>query len=100
MGQSLLLDVTSITYIDIPGCTLWVAARQADVHANPLNGSRWAVRLSAGFVMGYSSRLEFGCNIGAMLTGISNGSLHGWIWVPMAIAGTLIGIRMRRQFSF
>jgi uncharacterized membrane protein YedE/YeeE len=50
--------------------------------------------------MGYSSRLAFGCNVGAMLSGISTGSLHGWIWVPLAFAGTLIGVRVRRHFGF
>ena len=50
--------------------------------------------------MGYSSRLAFGCNVGAMVSGISTGSLHGWIWVPMAFLGTLIGIRVRRRFGF
>ena len=58
------------------------------------------VGLVAGFVMGYSARLAFGCNVGAMLSGVSTGSLHGWIWVPMAFAGTLIGLRVRRHFGF
>ncbi len=39
-------------------------------------------------------------NVGAMVSGISTGSLHGWIWVPMAFMGTLIGIRVRRRFGF
>ena len=56
--------------------------------------------LIAGFALGYSSRLAFGCNLGAMLSGISTGSLHGWIWVPMAFLGTLIGIRLRRHYQF
>jgi hypothetical protein len=51
-------------------------------------------------LMGYSSRLAFGCNVGAMLSGISTGSLHGWIWVVLAFAGTLIGIRLRHRFGF
>jgi hypothetical protein len=46
--------------------------------------------------MGYSSRLAFGCNVGAMLSGISTGSLHGWIWLPLAFAGTLIGLKIRQ----
>ena len=58
------------------------------------------IGLVAGFVMGYSSRLAFGCNVGAMLSGISTGSLHGWIWVPLAFAGTLVGVRVRRRYGF
>jgi hypothetical protein len=44
--------------------------------------------------------LAFGCNIGAMLSGISTGSIHGWIWVPLAFAGTMIGVRIRRHYQF
>ncbi len=100
LGQSVLLDVTSITNIGILGGALWVSARVGDGDAKPLDARQWAVGLLAGFVMGYSSRLAFGCNIGALLSGISTGSLHGWLWLPMAFAGTLIGIRVRRYFRF
>jgi hypothetical protein len=32
-----------------------------------------------------------------MVSGISTGSLHGWIWVPMAFLGSLIGLRVRHR---
>jgi hypothetical protein len=79
---------------------LWIAARQRAASVRPLTVQQWVVGLVAGFVLGYSSRLAFGCNIGAMLSGVSTGSLHGWIWMPMAFAGTLIGVRVRRHFGF
>ena len=62
--------------------------------------TQWLVALVAGLLLGYSSRLAFGCNVGAMLSGISTGSVHGWIWVPLAFAGTLVGLRIRRHFGF
>ena len=99
LAQSALLDVTSITNIGLLGGALWVSARQP-AGSWPLTGAQWAIGLLAGFVMGYSSRLAFGCNVGAMFSGISTGSLHGWIWVPMAFMGTLIGLRVRRRFGF
>ena len=99
LHQTLLLDVTSITNIGILAGALWVAPRRPQ-DARPLTGAQWAIGLLAGFVLGYSSRLAFGCNVGAMVSGISTGSLHGWIWVPMAFMGTLIGIRVRRRFGF
>ena len=99
LSQTLLLDVTSITNIGILAGALWVAPRRPQ-DARPLTGQQWLIGLAAGFVMGYSSRLAFGCNVGAMVSGISTGSLHGWIWVPMAFLGTLIGIRVRRRFGF
>lgn len=99
LAQSVLMDVTSITNIGILGGALWVSAR-APASGKPLSAQQWGVGLVAGFVMGYSSRLAFGCNIGAMLSGISTGSLHGWIWLPLAFLGTLIGLRLRRRFQF
>ena len=98
LSQTLLLDVTSITNIGILAGALWVAPRRPQ-DAKPLTGQQWLIGLAAGFIMGYSSRLAFGCNVGAMVSGISTGSLHGWIWVPMAFLGTLIGIRVRRRFG-
>jgi uncharacterized membrane protein YedE/YeeE len=100
LRQSLLLDVTSITNIGILAGALWVAAKRGSDTSRPLNATQWTVGLAAGFIMGYSSRLAFGCNVGAMLSGISTGSLHGWLWVPLAFAGTLIGLRVRRHFGF
>ncbi len=97
--QTVLMDVTTITNIGILGGALWVSAK-APGNDKPLNRQQWVIGLVAGFVMGYSSRLAFGCNIGAMLSGISTGSLHGWLWVPLAFAGTLIGVRVRRRYRF
>ena len=99
LSQTLLLDVTSITNIGILAGALWVAPKRPQ-DARPLTSAQWTIGLLAGFVLGYSSRLAFGCNVGAMVSGISTGSLHGWIWVPMAFLGTLIGIRVRRRFGF
>ncbi|MCK9512782.1 MAG: YeeE/YedE family protein [Pigmentiphaga sp.] len=99
MAETVFMDVTSITNIGILGGALWIAGR-ASVERKPLSTRQWVVALVAGFALGYSSRLAFGCNIGAMLSGISTGSLHGWIWVPMAFLGTLIGIRLRRHYQF
>jgi hypothetical protein len=99
LTQTVFMDVTTITNIGILGGALWVSAK-APALSKPLTTQQWVIGLVAGFIMGYSSRLAFGCNIGAMLSGISTGSLHGWLWVPLAFAGTLIGVRVRRHFQF
>lgn len=100
LGESVLLDVTSITNIGILAGALWVSMKKSSASSSnnqlqTLTTKQWAVGLLAGLVMGYSSRLAFGCNVGAMLSGISTGSLHGWIWLPLAFAGTLIGLKIR-----
>ena len=99
LTQTVFMDVTTITNIGILGGALWVSAK-APANSKPLTTQQWVIGLLAGFIMGYSSRLAFGCNIGAMLSGISTGSLHGWLWVPLAFAGTLIGVRVRRHYQF
>lgn len=99
LGQSVFLDVTSITNIGILAGAQLIGLRSNTEHQS-LNLQQWVIGLLAGFVMGYSSRLAFGCNIGGMLSGISTGSLHGWIWMPMAFLGTLIGIRLRKRYAF
>ncbi len=99
LQQTLLLDVTSITNIGILAGALWVLPSRPPSERS-MTGKQWLIGLLAGFLLGYSSRLAFGCNVGAMVSGISTGSLHGWIWVPLAFAGTLIGVRLRRRFGF
>ena len=53
-----------------------------------------------GMLMGIGARLSFGCNIGAVLAGTASGSLHGWIWFALALAGSVLGIRLRTKFGF
>lgn len=52
-----------------------------------------------GILMGYGARLAFGCNIGALFSGIASGSVHGWLWFVMAFAGSWIGIALRPIFG-
>ena len=99
LQETVLLDITSITNIGILAGALWIAAGKPAA-AKALTGTQWLVALVAGLVLGYSSRLAFGCNVGAMLSGISTGSIHGWIWVPLAFVGTIYGLRIRRHFGF
>ena len=51
-----------------------------------------------GLLLGYGSRLAYGCNIGAYFSGIASGSVHGWLWLIAAYAGNLIGVRLRPLF--
>lgn len=79
---------------------MWISARKNTDATKALTTTQWVVGLVAGFLLGYSSRLAFGCNVGAMVSGISTGSVHGWIWVVMAFMGSLIGVRIRRYYGY
>ncbi|WP_127145548.1 YeeE/YedE family protein [Pelagibacterium montanilacus] len=52
-----------------------------------------------GLLMGYGARLSFGCNIGALFSGIASGSLHGWLWFAAAFVGSFAGIWLRPLFG-
>jgi uncharacterized membrane protein YedE/YeeE len=52
-----------------------------------------------GLLLGYGARLAFGCNIGALLAGISSGSLHGWLWLVSGFAGNIAGVYLRIAFK-
>jgi uncharacterized membrane protein YedE/YeeE len=52
-----------------------------------------------GLLMGYGATISPGCNIGAMMGGITSGSVHGWVWFAVAFAGSYVTIRLRAHTS-
>ncbi len=58
-----------------------------------------AAAVIGGLLMGYGARLAFGCNIGAFFSGVASGSLHGWLWLAAAMAGTALGTLLRPLFG-
>ena len=71
-------------------------------HFAPVARLSWrppAAAVLGGLLMGYGARIAFECNIGAFFSGIALTSLHDWLWIVAALAGTWIGIRMRSRFG-
>ncbi len=58
-----------------------------------------AAAVIGGLMLGYGARLAYGCNIGAFFSGVASGSLHGWVWIVMAVLGTIVGVRLRPLFG-
>ena len=58
-----------------------------------------AAAVMGGLLLGYGARIAYGCNIGAYFSGISSSSVHGWVWLVAAFAGSGIGTRMRPYFG-
>jgi uncharacterized membrane protein YedE/YeeE len=52
-----------------------------------------------GLLLGYGARIAYGCNIGAFFSGVASSSLHGWLWLVAAFAGSSIAVRMRPWFG-
>lgn len=97
LAASLLLDVTTLTNLGlITGAFLvmrWRAAPTPQVAALRPQSFLWI--LLAGLILGYSSRIAFGCNVGGFFSGVATGSLHGWAWLAAGFAGSMIGLRLR-----
>ena len=98
---SVLTDVTSITNFGLLAGAMIAAIWRGNACPPPeaQRASQWIAAVVAGLALGYSSRLAFGCNVGAYFSGISTGSLHGWIWLVAAFAGSLIGVRVRGRLG-
>jgi uncharacterized membrane protein YedE/YeeE len=58
-----------------------------------------AAAILGGLMLGYGARIAYGCNIGAYFSGIASGSLHGWLWLPCAFAGNVLGTYLRPTFG-
>lgn len=104
LTESLFTDVTTLTNIGLMTgalvVTQWrraVAYGRDEPQVQSTSHGVWLVMLLAGVIMGYSARIAFGCNVGAYFSGISSGSLHGWVWFAAAFAGSVIGIQFRNK---
>lgn len=102
IAGSLLDDVTSVTNLGLLAGSFLLAWRRRTACPNVgrITGRQWLWSVAAGLVLGYSARLAFGCNVGAFFSGISTGSLHGWVWFACAFAGSLVGVRLRERIGF
>ena len=70
---------------------------------NPRFGARPPLHILAaalgGFLMGYGAQISFGCNMGGFISATVSGSLHGWLWLASALAGTAVGVPVRKLFK-
>jgi len=100
LQSSLLTDITSVTNLGLLiGALIAANFRGRARPATSASGKQWLVALTTGLVLGYSARLAFGCNVGAYFSGISTGSLHGWVWFVAAFAGSFVGIPLRERLG-
>jgi uncharacterized membrane protein YedE/YeeE len=47
-----------------------------------------------GLLMGYGARIAYGCNIGALYSGISSLSLSGWVFAAAMFCGAVVGSKL------
>lgn len=102
LRDSLLVNVVSVMDFGLLlGAMLaaGLAGRFNRASRKPLTLGTAASAVIGGLLMGYGARLAFGCNIGAMFSGIASASLHGWIWFACAFVGSALAIRLRPRFG-
>lgn len=100
LSRSILHDDTSLMNIGIVlGALLAALLSQRLVLSWRVGAGAMAGSLLGGLAMGYGARIAFGCNIGAFFSGVASLSLHGWVWIAAALAGTWVGIRLRPWFG-
>lgn len=51
-----------------------------------------------GLLMGYGARIAFGCNIGALYSGISSLSVSGWVFGIFLFLGAIVGSKLLVKF--
>ena len=53
-----------------------------------------AAAVLGGLLMGYGARIGFGCNIGALFSGIASMSLSGWVYAAFLFLGAILGSKL------
>ncbi len=102
LADSVLVNVTSVTNFGILLGAMIAAGLAGRFHrarTGRIPPRSLLAAVLGGLAMGYGARLAFGCNIGAMFSGIASASVHGWGWFAAAWLGSLVGIRLRPWFS-
>jgi uncharacterized membrane protein YedE/YeeE len=100
LRDSVLSDTSSLTDFG-----MLFGAMAAAAASRPFARGAWPPAKSllaaalGGLICGWGARLGFGCNIGAFVGGVASGSLHGWVWFGMALAGCVVGIHLRPLFG-
>lgn len=100
LAGSALANVISVTDIGIMiGAAIASAAAGAWIWHRRVPWRTAVAAIIGGILMGIGARLAGGCNIGAYLSGVSQGSLSGWAWGALALGGTFVGVRLRPLFG-
>lgn len=98
LHQSVFADETSVLDMAIILGTVVAASLASRLKPNfQLPVTALLPALLGGLLMGYGSRIAYGCNIGAFLSGVSSTSLHGWLWIAMALPGNWVGLRLLKR---
>jgi uncharacterized membrane protein YedE/YeeE len=99
LDRSVFADSTSVMDFGVILGAFAASAAAGLFKLPKIGGKVIAASLIGGLMMGYGARIAFGCNIGAYFGGIASFSLHGWVWMVAALAGTYLSLYLRPLFA-
>ena len=93
LGAGVWSDITTVMIVGLVLGTALASALSGTLRLHlKIGAAEGLAALAGGFLLGYGGVIGLGCNIGAFLAGVSSGSLHGWVWLAAAFAGTAVGV--------
>lgn len=93
MARPILQDIVSLSTLGVMmGALLVTIFHRSSAQPAALSGHNLVWAILGGLLMGFGATLSYGCNIGAFFSGISSGSLHGWLWIVFAVLGNVVGL--------
>ncbi len=100
LHRPLLVDATTLMNVGLVAGALLAAALAGRFAPDWRIGLRpLLAAIIGGLMLGYGARMAFGCNISAFFSGVASGSLHGWLWIAMALPGNYVGVKLRPLFG-
>jgi uncharacterized membrane protein YedE/YeeE len=100
LHDSVFADITSVMDFGIVLGALLASGLAGKFRPGwKIEGRSLIAAVLGGLMLGYGARLAYGCNIGAYFSGISSSSLHGWVWLAAAFAGSVLGTYLRPLFG-
>jgi uncharacterized membrane protein YedE/YeeE len=89
LSVSPLMDVTTLANLGLVAGAGAFAVGFGRFRLRLDRGARELVTaLTGGLMMGFGALMASGCNVASLLAAIPSGSLHGWVWLAAAFAGS------------
>jgi uncharacterized membrane protein YedE/YeeE len=100
LNRSIFFDVTSVMNLGILlGASIAAVLKNTFKPVWNINFKLIIISITGGLMLGYGSRIAYGCNIGAFFSGISSASLSGWVWFASAFIGNIAGLHLKKYIS-
>lgn len=95
LNGGFLNDVGSWRNLGIIFGALFAALMASGFKIKKIKSFRQVIAATVGgLLMGYGARIAYGCNIGALFSGIASLSLSGWVFAIFMFGGAVVGSKL------